>query len=537
MALQINPRPISQPLGTAARWFMLAIVIIGMSAWWMPSYRTWGSLMAGWVLLLLLWILHSLSMRERQIPGHPLQAGLLALSIMLLVHVLGQRGTHTAGPVADALGVSMLLQLALLAAGIALCQSVLPRVVDNLVGIGACAVAMIVGAICALLWTWHDPPPITCAWALTGYAGVCLWLTPICLSVKGALSVQQTPLQLPLIRTVWLGVPVAAVSALLVLAPRPSLWALTICGAVLSIGSALCRPRSRLMLASCLAAGAGAAGLTITRAWPDVSWLASARVFGTGPDALAAISGQESGLAAIAGATGWAGLAALCAAALWCLAALVRSATSMERPRQLRALLWTAIVALAFGAWLGPGGMFAPSTTLLLAVAVGLSPTIMPVSTPPRSAWWVMAWLAAVASQLLWGQHAGLGQWAFESYGIAAGKHILPGVTGFLIALTLAWIFGTRSWRRGAVAALAAAAAPATAALAQQNWAHWTAALSPMFIGALAACPVYLLVMLARWEPPPPAPGLPEQLLAKRFPMAPPPPPPQKVLPPQRSLP
>jgi len=502
--------PISRRTGEAAKWLLAAVFILGMSAWWWPGYRTWGSLAAGLLLVLTLWFIHRCATGECGVPGHPAYLALLGPAAVLSYHLLrAEISPGEADPegISGAMVVSVLFQLNLLAAGILCAQTLLADALGGSVGLIACAFSIAAGSVSALAWTWGSNLAGRYAWAMTGFAGACLWLLPVCGSgdaaAPGSLRVARQPGRLAAWAVAAGGVCVIVAGA----APRESLAAGVVVGLVLLICGLAYRHFRILILAGsalavlCVVLGKAAhAGFAILPA-------GGVGVLGKGGDVLRGFTAQSSGLSVLAAALGWAGLLYWVVGVLACLAVFGLAARKSDRAGQGRAVIWLTLTALSVAAMLGPGGLFIPSVTLLSGVALGLLPTMTGRNSRSRAGIIVVLAIAVLAVELGMVWRMGLAEWCTAGFGVANADLFLHGAVGFLLAMSLAWVGGVRSWWLGAIGVAVAAAAGGLGELLQLATKHRTACMSDWTchaLGAAAAGVLYLLYLGSRWCEPPP---------------------------------
>ena len=143
----------SRQLRTISRWLFAGVVIVGVLTWWRPGHRSWGAMAVGMLVPWALWLAWQTVSAERTVPGNPVHLVLLGPVAVLTYH-----HTHVslAGTASDpqafggALNMSMILQIALVALGMLLAQSLLPRLRGQVITISACGAAMMGGMAAAI---------------------------------------------------------------------------------------------------------------------------------------------------------------------------------------------------------------------------------------------------------------------------------------------------------------------------------------------------------------------------------------------------
>lgn len=166
-----------------------------------------------------------------------------------------------------------------------------------------------------------------------------------------------------------------------------------------------------------------------------------------------------SGAAVLVGAIGWAGAGLTAAGAGACLIWFLICARRAGGRSRARAVVGSVAAVLAGCAVLARGGPFCPAATLAVALTWGLLPAMAGCAGRDRSAAYVLAAVLAVAAVLGLARHPGLAQWSAEAFGLS--KDSLHAPTGFLLAVLLAWLMGSRRFALGVVGVLLAAGAGA----------------------------------------------------------------------------
>ncbi|MGB2824061.1 MAG: hypothetical protein WBF17_24000, partial [Phycisphaerae bacterium] len=168
----------SRQLEGLARWVLVAVVALGMLTWCWPGYRSWGAMSAGVLVVLAFWLLWRMVSGDRTVPGHPIHAALLVPAAVLAFHVVrASPACDTAWywVVAGGLNVSMVCHFGLLALGVMLSQSLLPKAARHVAVLGVCGAVMMLGPAAAM--AWGRSQSVRTAMALLGFGGVGVWLS------------------------------------------------------------------------------------------------------------------------------------------------------------------------------------------------------------------------------------------------------------------------------------------------------------------------------------------------------------------------
>jgi hypothetical protein len=496
------------PTGTTSRqlhavlgWILTGVVGIGMLTWWWPGYPTWGGVVMGLLLVWALWLAWRTLSGDGTVPGNPVHLALLGPAVILTYHLARSGlGTATAreGTLAGEINISMLFQIAALSLTVLLTQSLLVSVSRRGMHVSFCGAAMMGGSAAAMIWGHAESVPHSLA--PLGLAGVAVWLTPLwsdhrdsAITVTGVLN---SPARL-------MRVGVAVIAACLLIQASPPRGVFLSAGAVgcvlLLAGLGFRRYRAVTLSAGILAAGGcilplamGLVKLPDFRLL-DLTW------FGGGEQSIRHISSAGGGVLVLLGSVGPVGL-------LWsviCLAAslgwlLIRSG-SIGSVRQWRAIFWTMASALVGCSLLVGGGLVIPACTLAAGFVWGLLPAMLGRAGRSRNGAIVLACLLAMTVLLGLARKDGLVAWSVMSFGMA--DNFLHAVTGFILAMVVAWTVGRRKVALGLAGIGATALAgglgellQAVASLRTAEWRDWiTHAL-----GCAAALAPYLLAMGAR---------------------------------------
>jgi hypothetical protein len=458
MALPIGTT--ARQLRTLARWLLAGLVLLGVSTWWWPGYRAWGALSAGLVLVLTLWLLWRIVAADRTVPGHSVQMAWLVPAVVALYHLLRvQPGGAVAGEgLSGAMTVTLLLQLALLAAGVMLAQSLLPKVTDRppVVLPALCSLALCGGAFAASAWTPAGLPRqpaalLACAAGL-GAAGA------VMPSVRAAGSRWVR-------RAATVGCT-AAVVGVCAIAARLSETAVEVAALLLAGSVLVALGRGRwLRVGAVIAAAVAFAALLAclaarTAGGPDVPLLWLGRGEAALTDATVARGGLELLTEALGVPAVGALLVGLAAAAAWLI--------SQREPAWggwVRASCWTTAAGLSVAALLSEGGLFLPAVTLAVAVLWGLLPAMCGAAARRSNGLWLLGVLVALMVVLGLSRRSGMVGWA--SMALGGSDRTLHLVSGFLLAMVLAWLLGARRVKLGLLGILLSVLAGAAAEVLQ----------------------------------------------------------------------
>lgn len=488
----------SRQLETVLRWAFAGVFVVGMLCWWWPSYRAWGALAGGLLILWTLWVLWRTHMGDPTVPGHPIHLALLGPAAVLVFHVArGAGGAAEDANLEGALEMSMLWQLGLLAGGIVLSQSLMPRAAEHAGVLSVCGLAMTAGAVFAL--AWGRAAPVRDALAMVGFAGLCVWLLPLWglpprRSGPGAAFVGGRAA-----RVGCAAVGAIGAAALVWTCPLQAAMAVACAGmAVLLAGIVFSRGRAVLLcVGGGLSIAAAAGGRALAPGLFDLRW-APRSALGEGQRAFIELSASDSGLAILARATGWFGLAWAAVGLLLCVVWLLSHARRGHAGDRARAVTWAAATFLCAAAVLAPAGPFVPVVLLAAMFCWGLLPAMLGRRSTRWSGWSAVVILFAL--MLLMGlARSGLLGWGFEAYG--AGDAFLHAITGVLVAVMMAWMLGARRVWMGLLGLAGALLLGGVAELAQgtfsdrgMEWRDWVA----HGVGVAAALPMYLLAVGAR---------------------------------------
>lgn len=504
------------PIGTTARqiafigrWMLATVMVVGMLVWWRPGYPTWGTMSASLLVVFALWLLWRTVCGDHSIPGHPIYMVLAVPAAILTVHfaVAGLSPTPPAAyAVSGAIMASLLFHMALLAAGIMLTQSFLPRAASHAVVLSLCGASIMGGSAAAMVW--GHAPQVQDSLTLLGFAGVAVWLSPLWgLSAEGAKifvpagepAVRPDPLRRRDVRMACVGVAVIATAVFATRSPAASLWACAVVGLVLVLAG-IVFPAGRM---ATLAAG-GALTTVAALFWTGETIILPrqyhAGLFGLGEQAFKTVSAGDSGLAVLLYTVGPVGLGWLVWGSAWCAIWLMANARRGCAGDQGRAVVWTSATVLASCALLAGGGVFIPSVTLAIALTWGMLPSML--GRAPTRRHGAMLVVPVVVLMLMLGvaRNPGLAIWSAAAFGL--GDKFLHGVTGLVLAASMAWLIGSRRWWLGLIAIAISALAGGAGELIQLVATSWRdAELSDWAahaVGSSIAVVPYLLCMGSR---------------------------------------
>jgi len=540
----------SRQLGALVRWMYLTVTVTGLLSWWWPSYFSWGALVGGLMVALLLWLCWQTVTVDRTVPGHPVYLVLLVPGAVLTYHLactgLGA-AAHDSGRLSGALNMSMLFHLALLATSVMLSQSLLPRAVSRAGVASVCGAAMIGGGILAGLWA--DAQPVKFPMSLVGFGGVAVWLAPLWRPDVMSSPQEQGPgpgrLEL---RILCVAVATTAAGLLAWNCPSAAVFAAVAAGLVLVFASVIFARHSRPMLVTgavlavvvglaaavwalglpellclggpilglggaVLAAAGGLAAAVWAPGLPELLRLdgpilglgeeAFGQVIIESRDALRAVTAADSGLYILSGMVGLTAALLTVAGLLVCLATLLLRARRDHPGSQAQTAAWTVAACLSAAALLAPGGLFVPAVVLSVGLTWGLTAGLSGRAARPRPGITVLVSLVAITTLMGVARHDGLVIWAASSvWPGPGGDKLLHAVFGLMLAMTLAWLMGSRNLWWGLAAIVLAALVGGAGEMIQSvtssgrfvEWDDWIAHAA----GSVIAVIPYLLCVGAR---------------------------------------
>ena len=507
----------SRQLGALVRWMYLTVVLAGMLTWWWPDYSAWGALIGGLMIAMLLWLCWQTVSINRTVPGHPIYLVLLVPAAILTYHLartgLGGR-TDDVRLVGGALNASLLFHVAMLALGVMLSQSLLPKAITHGGVVRICGAAMIGGGILAGLGS--DTASVRVAMSLVGYGGVAVWLAP--LWRPSISSVQQgfnPSAHHDKLRICSLAAAVLASGLLAWNSPAAAVLASTGAGVTLVMAAVIFSRRSRglLVAGAVLAIGGGLAGTIGGDVLPDPlpvngPWLGSGEeAFGriTTQDGrmLHAVSARDSGLQILCRTIGVPGAMLTVAGLAGCLVMFLVRARRDHAGDKAKCVAWTVASLLCAGALLCEGGLFIPAVVLAVGLTWGLVAEAAGRSSRPRPGIAVLVALMAMMVLMGVARSNGLVVWAANSLWPGdGGDKLLHAVFGMLLSMTLAWLMGSRKLWWGVAAIVLASLAGSAGEIVQYltttgrtvEWSDWGAHAA----GSIAAAAPYLLCVGAR---------------------------------------
>jgi len=494
----------------------LAVILLGLLTWWWPDYSSWGTLVVGLLVTLLLWLCWRTVSVNRTVPGHPVYLALLVPAAVLTYH-LAQTGFAKSASdstlVSGALNISLLLHMAMLGLGTMLSQSLLPRSITRAGVVRICGAAMIAGGV--LAGFRGDAEPVRQAMALVGYAGVAVFLEPMwrpSISIAGqgfAPSAYHGP-----VRIISLAVAAAACGLLAWCSPGAAVLAAGGTGITLVAASAIFSRRSRklLFVGAALVIGSGLGILCGVPLPQAVSF--NGPLLGSGERAfgliatskghvLQAVSASDSGLHVLCRTIGSHGAMLTVAGFAVCLVMFLVRARRDHAGDKAKCVAWTVAAMLSAAAMLDRGGLFIPSIVLAFGLTWGLAAEAAGQSSRPRPGITVLVAISAIMTMIGVARSAGLIVWSMEAIWPEQGvDKLLHAIFGLILAMTSAWLFGSRNLRLG-LAAIALACLVGIAGEVMQyitvtgrrfEWADWGAHAA----GCIAAMIPYLLCIGAR---------------------------------------
>ena len=505
--MAVPPGTTSRQIGGIARWMFVALVITGMLLWWWPSYRSWGALSAGVLVVFGLWLLWRTATRDHRVPGHLLHWVLLVPAILLTVHfarsVLWDVPEEPAA-LAGAVDLSVLVQLGLLAVGVMLTQSFFPRAARNVIILSLCGAAMMSGSAAAM--TWGQATEVRGALTLLGIGGVAVWLSPL-----WGVTNPEDPATIHLLKRSDLRIGCVGVGVIAAaLFQRCSLSATVLAGLVVGIVlflSGLVFPRRRkltLIVGGVLAAGSTLAVIYLSaplRLPPVLGRPDASRWIGSGEHALRDLSAADSGLTVLLGMVGLGGTIWIVGGMLVCMIWMMCRARRGSAGDQGRAIVWASATALTSCAMLCAGGLFIPSVTLAMAFTWGMLPRMLGKPARQRPGAMLLLPILLLMLLLAFARQGGMAAWSAAAFGL--GDKCLHAATGVILAGTLAWLVGAKRCLLGVAAIALAALVGGAGELVQlvagtgrapELW-DWAAHA----IGCLIALGPYLLCVGARW--------------------------------------
>jgi len=490
----------SSNLESVARWTLAAVVILGMLSWPVPGLRVWGALAAGLLTVWAVWLAWRTVQGDRSVTVHPIYLAMAAPVVILTLHV-GQSGLGTqrvAGTgLSGVLDMSAIFHFWLLGMGVMLTQSLLPRAAGHPGVLAVCGAAMMAGTVLAV--ALGPRGQLHSALALAGMSGLAVWLTPLWgLAPRPGLwtnALRGRSLRIAIVAAAGI-----AAGMLGWLAPREAGVAAGVVAAVMLAAGVTYRQGRSVFLG--IGAGLAVLAALAMLAWPPRFALHGLQpgLIGHGEQAFVLLSADDTGLAVLAGMTGWVGLGGLLAGAAAVGVYLLGRARAAPAADRRRAIVWTIASVLAGCAMLTRGGLYIPSVTLAVAFTWGLLPAMTGSRPPKASGAWLLVVLVFLMLLLGLVRKGGLANWIAIVYG--GNDRTMHMLAGFFLAMMTGWLLGARRIVWGLLGIVVAILLGAAGELLQglfsrrsMQLADWTAHI----VGCAAAMPLYLLCMTARW--------------------------------------
>ncbi|MCP4376283.1 MAG: hypothetical protein GY794_08935 [bacterium] len=507
----------SRQLGALVRWMYLTVVLLGMLTWWWPEYSTWGALIGGLIITLLLWLCWQTVSINRTIPGHPIYLVLLIPAAILIYHLartgLGVR-TDNLRVVSGALNASLLFHMAMLALCVMLSQSLLPGAMRYGSVPRICGAVMIAGGI--LVGFRDDATPVRTAMSLVGYAGIPIWLAPLW---RPGISIAQQGFDPPahqhMMRICSLAAAVLAGGLLGWNCPVAMILASGFAGITLVAASVIFSRRSRwLLIVGAILMVGGTLGGAIHGGVLPGALNTSGPLLGSGEEAFGqviaqdrqvvqAISARDSGLQILLGTIGLPGTILTVMGLVGILVMFLVCARRDHTGDKAQCVAWATASLLCMVAMLSSGGMFIPAVVLGFGLTWGLLSDAAGRAPRPRPGIALLVVLMAVTVLLGVTQSSGLINWVAHAFwSDKGGDKLLHAIFGMMLSMTLAWLLGSRNLRWGLLAIALAALSGGIGEIIQlitstgrlAEWSDWGAHAT----GSILAVIPYVLCVGAR---------------------------------------
>ena len=509
----------ARQLASIARWMLAGVVVFGMLMWWWPGFRAWGAMTSGLLVIWMLWLLWRIVADERTVPGHVLHVALVGPVAILACHLVadGLSGGSGQSSLHGALDASMIFHVALISLGVMLAQSLLSEAawLDGLLSI--CALAMMGGTAAAI--TWGRPGVVRSSVTLLGFAGVGVWLTPLWRArlaaraqarpaddrrgeTRHAEEVGLIPSPTRSMRLARLFVAAAAAAILCAAGPAEAMLAAGVVGMVLIV-AAVVFPGHRVVRLAIGVALLGVAIVCISLPGVEILWpsIGPAGAVGMGEQAFADLGAGSSGATILARTVGWLGLGWMAAVMAAGAGRMLIAARKESGVHMGRMLTWTAATGVATLSFLAPGGLFVPAASLALVLTWGMLPAMLGWRCKARSGYVLLGALGCMLVLLGLAVGQGLVTWVAFSFA-GSGDKVLHALTGFFLAMVMAWLWGSRRFWLGMLGIVAAALAGGVAEGLQglvssrnTDMADWLGHA----IGCAAAIGPYALCLASRW--------------------------------------
>lgn len=485
------------------RWLLVLLFVGGAMMWWWPGYRVWGAMAAGMTAGLGIWLASQMMLGLRTVPGHPVYWAWLAPAGVLAWHVARAASGGAIHETAQGdLGASGLFHLLLAAAAVLLVQCLLSgELIHRPVVISVMGLAMPAGGIAA--WALHAPV-VTSATAMLGLAGCGVALAAAWPDVWTHPRLAGTPRRRPPGAWYWtwralVACLAAGGASVLACGFGPEALAAAACMGLALLGAGVLGARRWWLFlavgsALTVAAACGLARADIGQIW-QLDWPQG--LLGEGAEVFSHRHASAGGLSVLGGMTGWVGLGGLAAGLVWAVVRLWRSGGACSGGSALRRAGWMGATFTVAAALAMPGGLFVPATVLAGGLTLGLMPAAFGARVSARPAWVLAGAVAGSLAVVGVAASGGLARWAAVAMGGAdAWPHAM---TGFLVAMTLAWWWGARRTWLGLTAVALAVLAGGAGELAQQwftasggQWHDWG-------FHTLGCLPAALLLVLGRY--------------------------------------
>ncbi len=492
------------PIGTTARnleslarWVLGASLCAGMLVCWKPGYRMWGALTMAVMLVWMLWLIWRTVGGDRSIPAHPVYLALIVPVLILVCHA-ADAGLASAKETRNFLGgelnMSLIFHFWLLAMGVMLSQSLLPRAARHAVVLSVCGAAMMIGSVLAVVLGGQSGGQP--ALGFVGLAGVCVWLTP--LWPMGGQPLNRL-LQIRAIRITYLAAAIGAAGLLAWFTPVAAAGALLVAAGVMGLSGLIFPAERKGLLLT--AGGILAVLIPVLVSSKHLGSLGEVEILllGRGEEVFATLSASDSGLALLTGMVGILGVGWMILGMLASIVYLMISTRRRQGLAQGRSVVWAIAASLAACGLFARGGLAIPSVTLAVAFCWGLLPSMLARPYLKRSGLGILLAVVVMLMMLALLRRGGLPISIVSDMG--GDDRVLHFVAGFLLAMVVGWMLGAKRLWLGLVGIAAAVAAGAVGEWVQGASGFRSVQLSDFLahmLGSLAALPIYLLCIGSR---------------------------------------
>lgn len=460
----------TRQLDSLARWMLAGLVVVAMLAWPRPSLIGWGALTIGLLTTLLLWLMSRTVAGDRTVPGHPVHWVLLGPAAILAYH-LGRENmllsSHPFSPT-GAMNVSMLFQMCLLAVGVMLSQSLLPRAAEHIGVLSVCGGAMMLAPLAAIVMNGAAVEAMRHSLALLGFAGIGVWMSALWgvgwrTEVWGDRSPpdasEARPMPTKWLRIVIIVVGAVAAAGLTWLSPQAAMFSVGVLGAGLMLGGLVFHQHRIVLLVGGVVLACG--GLMVSGAVSGLARLVTQfshnGPIGMGEAAFGRVDAASSGLSVLGWTIGWGGLCWMVGGWTLCVVWLMTHARRRRVTDRRRAVVWSTTTALSSCAILSVGGLFTPAMVVAAAFTWGLLPQMLGRPSRGRSGVVLLVVMVALGVVVGVANNRGLISWAMtatlQSGRVDKWMHIAMGMT---LTMMLAWLMGARRAWLGLVGILLA---------------------------------------------------------------------------------